>query len=132
MSTLEEELRGQLLTEPAIANLVGDRILPDITLAQLTAFPIVVYSRLNSGENYDLEGNAYMEIARIEYSCISDTYLGARQLLELLRTKALASRGTFNGIKIDAVFVADIREQAFSPITGSYQIDLDLEVHRIF
>lgn len=106
--------------------------MPDVALAQLTVFPIVVYSRLNSGEDYDLSGNPYKEIARIEYSCIDQSWVGARTLLEALRAKALATSGTFNGIKIDSIFVADIREQGFSKLTNCYQIDLDLEVHRIF
>ncbi len=125
-------MRTRLLADTAIAGLVVDRIMPDIALAELMAFPIIVYSRLNSGEEYDLEGNAYKEIARIEYSCIDKTWVGARQLLELVRTRALASRGLYNGINIAAVFVADIREQGYGKLTNSYQIDLDLEVHRIF
>jgi hypothetical protein len=132
VSTLEEELRTRLLADTAIAGLVVDRIMPDIALADLTTFPIIVYGRLNSQEEYDLEGNPYKESARIEYSCIDKTWVGARQLLELVRTKALASRGLYNGIMIAAVFVADVREKGYSKLTKSYQIDLDLEVHRIF
>ena len=125
-------MRTRFLADTAIAGLVVDRIMPDIALAELTAFPIIVYSRLNSGESYDLDANAYEEIARLEYSCLDKTWVGARQLLELVRTRALASRGLYNGIMISSVFVADIREQGYSKLTNAYQIDLDLEVHRIF
>lgn len=128
---LEEVMRTILLSDATVAGLLADRMMPDISLAELSTMPIVVYSRLNSGEEYDLEGNPFVEISRLEYSCLDKTYLGARQLLEAVRAKAIASRGTFSGIKIDSVFVADIRGQAFSKLTNCYQIDLDLEVHRI-
>lgn len=129
--TLEEALRAVLLSDATVAALVGDRIMPDIAIAQLTAFPNAVFSRLNAGEDYDLDGDAYREIARIEYSCIDVSWKGARGLLEAMRTKAIATRGVFNGITIASIFVADIREQGFSKLTNCYQIDLDLEVHRI-
>lgn len=106
--------------------------MPDVAIAQLTSFPLAVYSRLNSGEDYDLEGKPYREIARIEYSCIDQTWLGARQLLEAMRTRALNSAGLSNGIMLSAIFVADIRDQGFNNVTNTYQLDLDLEVHRIF
>lgn len=129
--TLEEVMRARLLANSSVASMVSDRIVPDVSIAQLGPSPILVYSRLNSGEDYDLEGNGYREIVRIEYSCIASNWKTARQLLELVRTAALSSRGTFSGITIASVFVADIREQGFNPLTNSYHIDLDLEVHRI-
>lgn len=129
MSTIEEELYTQLLTDATLSALIGNRILPDVAPGQIT-LPSVVYARQAAAESYLLEGPPYFAQVRIGYSCLAVNYLSAMRVLQALRAKALTVKGTFNGITIDSVFVADERDQGFNPITNSYQIDLDLEIYQ--
>lgn len=128
--SIEEVVREQLLLDTDVANLVGDRILPDVAPNNLVK-PSVLYQRLNHQENYDIEGVPYMQFPRIQYSCLGEGWKDSRRVLEAVRIAALKIRGTFDGVSIDSIFVVDERDQGVDDITRAYRWDLDLEVYRI-
>lgn len=127
--SIEEVLLEQLLLDSDVVNMVVDRILPDVAPNNLIK-PFVLYQRLNQLENSDIEGSTYLQVPRIQYSCYGDKWKDARRLLEVVRIAALKIRGTFDGVSIDSIFVADERDQGIDDITRSYRWDLDLEVYR--
>jgi hypothetical protein len=130
VSTVEEELRTRMLRDPEIVNLVSDRIFPEIAPGQLS-LPMAVYSRVESTEEYTLDGQPYLEKVRVQYSCLDTSWLGARKLVDAMRNRAVASRGLSNDIMIDSVYVVDVKDQGYNNDINSYQIDLDIEVYRI-
>lgn len=126
---IEEVLRTRLLLDADVQTMVADRIIPDVAPNKIVK-PCAIYQRLNHQENYDIEGNPYMQFPRIQYTCLADNWKQARQLLDVIRLAALKIRGTFDGVSIDSIFVADERDQGVDDIARAYRWDLDLEVYR--
>ncbi|GEM_PF-3278416 len=127
--TIEEVMRARLMADTDLGPLIGDRIAPDVAPGK-AQFPFLLYQRLSAQEEYDIEGAPFMEIARIQYSSLGETWIAARRLSDAVRSVALGVRGTFDGIVIDSVYVADQRDQGYDEIAGSYRWDLDLEIYR--
>jgi hypothetical protein len=129
ISTLGEELRAQLLADQNVTGLIVDRILPDVAPGQIV-LPCVVFDHLGSSEQYHLDGLPYVETARLVYSCMGKTWTEARRTLDAIRWKAINTRGFFNGVMIEQVSVADIRDKGYNNLTRAYEIDLELEIIR--
>lgn len=128
-SSIEEALRTKLLDNAAVAALVGDRIMPSPAQHQL-ATPFVTYQLISSPETGELDGTPDFATHRVQLACVADDWGMARRVLDAVRAVALDpnTRGTWNGIVVDSIFVVDKRDMGIDEDTGFFRHDLDLEI----
>ena len=88
--TIEQGLVAELLADTATAAIVGTRVHPG-SIPQGGKLPAIVYNRVSSLRENDLDGPADFVQVRMRVDCWENTYAG-------VKTLAAAVRAALNGV----------------------------------
>lgn len=97
-STAEAVLQRILVNVPAVSNLIGSRIYPNI-VPQKAPMPSVTYQQISGPRLHDMQGAVGMCKARYQINCWADSYLGAKELAWAVRL-TLDGYGSEGTIKV--------------------------------
>lgn len=111
---IEQVVVARLLSVPAVAAIVGDRVSP-IVLRQTTRDPVLVYQRIYGQRSYSLAAPVLAE-TQIQITCWAGDYATARTLADAVR-KALDAWAS----AVDEVEIALVNDGA-----DTYAEDYDM------
>jgi hypothetical protein len=107
--SLETAIFDYLSEDPGVAALVGDRIypvrIPPGTNAQPTPLPAISFQRISAGRTYTYDSFAETSAwvrARVQFSCWSNSALGAIEVGEAVLLALSGYNGTMSGKYIGA------------------------------
>lgn len=103
MSDVAEAVRAWMIEQSDVAELVADRIYPDI-LPQNPQYPSVVMTKLSVRHEHQLSDLAGLAHARVQFDCYATTRAVANQVAEAIRlTRITAVKGETEGVDIRGV-----------------------------
>lgn len=104
---IEQGLRNFLLSDQALATVVGERIFP-ITYPQEASLPAITYQLVSKVSEYSHDGGSGAKEAHYQISCFGKTYGEAKALAKTLRDALEplgAAPGSLGGIDVGGVFL---------------------------
>lgn len=122
MAEPEDGLRAWALADPTVAGLIGTRFYP-YQLPQTPTLPACTYFRVS----FRCLDEIRYPTVRVQVTCWSTTYAGARALAAAIRDAAGRKKGTSGGLDIKYCSVEnclDLRD----PTTGYYSVPVDFKV----
>lgn len=126
---MEAALINRLLATAGVTTLAGQRITPG-RRDQGGTLPAVVLHRIDGLPDYHLTGASGLVASRMQVDCWGATYGAAKKLARAVDAALSAARWTAGAIRIDAVLIADERDDNFDEGgTALYRTSLDLWVH---
>lgn len=128
--------QGNDLGDASVPSLVGPRIHP-VGDPQPVARPKLTYQRIDTDRSaasggLTNDGPTGMAIARIQWNCLADTLIEAKQLATAVRRSLNGLAGTLSGIQVGQVRIDSEREDPTSIDPGQerapQRISLDARV----
>lgn len=123
---LEWDLVTGAKNDNAIKAVIVDRI-SVVDAPQGTLFPCIVINRISTPREDSLDGPAGLANPRIQFSCIAENEVGARNLGDKVRQWLNGFRGTLGSSVIGGAQLVDERDSrdADPPL---YRTDLDFQI----
>ncbi len=104
---IAEALRWKILDNTTVAELVGDRLYPEYERQRNKVYPLLVYKVDNDGSLITNSGaNGYASCI-FEIAAVASAYATVDVLAAALVTALDGARGTWEGIKVQGVFLQD-------------------------
>ena len=107
--SIESGLYAHLTSDPDVSALVGDRIYP-LLVPQDATLPAIAYQRISTGRDETHTGPSGLSQARIQLTCIADSYDAAKAVADAVRSSLDGFSGTMGGINVGACFVTNDRD----------------------
>jgi len=128
---IEYAVRRQLLDDPTVAAIVGDRIYP-LTIPQGEPLPVITYSVVATDED-NQEGDAdTLARARVQLDCWATTYKQANDLARAVRLALPTTTGAIgsgtNRVEGVSIIPIETGRQLYEPDTGYYRVMLEFYV----
>ena len=98
---------GILSANSGVTDLVSTRIFPEIA-EQEAATPFVIYQLQNVYPDDTHDGPSKLDEVTFAVLCYSDTYNGAADLAEKVRTALDRTSGTFNTVVVESIQFNDV------------------------
>ena len=98
---------GILRANSGVTDLVSTRIFPEIA-EQEAATPFVIYQLQNVDPDDTHDGPSKLDEVTFDVLCYSDTYNGAADLAEKVRTALDRTSGTFNTVVVESIQFNDV------------------------
>jgi hypothetical protein len=112
-----------------VTALVAQRITPG-RRDQGGALPAIVLHRIDGQRDYHLTGASGLVASRMQVDCWAATYGDAKRAARAVDAVMSAARWTVGAVRIDAVLIADERDDTFDEDGNAlYRTSLDLMVH---
>lgn len=129
--TLEEAIRGALISDTAVAGIVGERIYAERAILK-TEMPCIVYSTPDSQPDeasYTLEGPA-MWRTRIVLSALGRTSAEAHAVADAIYSSLGPYQGqrTLGSVRIEALHFENLQDEERDPDSGNYRFDRTMEI----
>jgi len=117
--TFEADLKSHLQADASIAALVADRIHP-MLLADGSSLPALTYQTIAGEPQTDLSGaDGEMVRYRMQINVWASSYIGAKALAELVRTRLKTAASTFKAVpEISA-------QDTYEPATRRFGVYMD-------
>jgi hypothetical protein len=124
----ESAIRSALLADPAVAALVGARVVP-MKLPQKPELPAIVYQRISTpGDPPALDGAKVAPRIRVQLSLWAGTFDEARQLAAAVDARLNGYSGANgDGTSLRLVWLANLSDD-YEPETGLYRVIADYRV----
>jgi hypothetical protein len=106
---IESALRTRILGDAGISALIGTRIFP-LILPQATSFPALTYQRISGERMHSHDGPSGLAGPRIQIDTWATSYIGAKQLADLIRQRIDGFKGTVGSDEIEGIFMDTERE----------------------
>lgn len=106
---MENDLVGMLLSTPAVAQLVANRVWPNAR-PQGVPTPCVVVRKISGGRDYADDGEIGIAPARMQLDCSAATYTDAKRLARLVIAKLSNFVGVYGETDFRLVTLDDERE----------------------
>ena len=119
---IESILRSVLVTDPAVAALVGTRAY-QTALPREPTFPAITYQMVSRVQD-SLTGIVQ---ARVQYTCMAESWRGAADLADAVRCALHGYRGVRDGARIERIQYAGQHDD-HDETTGIYWIPVDMLV----
>lgn len=98
--------------------------------AQGGALPAIVLHLVDAPRDYHLKGPSGLIAARVQVDCWGDSFASAKHAARAVEAELSGERWTTNPVRIDAVLIADERDDTFDEGGDAlYRTSLDLMVH---
>lgn len=108
--TLEEGLYSHLVNDSGVAALVSTRVYP-LLVPQDTTLPAIAYQRISGPRDHTHSGASGLALARMQVSCLGNSYGQAKQVSEAVRAALDGLRGSLGAVSADAVFLDNERDE---------------------
>lgn len=126
---MEAAIINRLLASAGVTALVAQRITPG-RRDQGGALPAIVLHRIDGQRDYHLTGASGLVASRMQVDCWAATYGDAKRAARAVDAVMSAARWTAGAVRIDAVLIADERDDTFDEDGNAlYRTSLDLMVH---
>ena len=102
MSRTGNAIYSLLAADSTVGSICGDRIYPTIA-PQRTPNPCLVYTLVYSDPHDDKGGPSDLDVERWQLSAFANTYAGAQELTEAVRTLLERYSGTVSGVVIQSI-----------------------------
>lgn len=117
--SIESALKGVIQAIPDVAALVVDRIYP-VVAPQTTPAPFVTYRRVPGEALYTHSGESSTQKAHFQIAAVAETYEGALDLTQKIRTGLSGKRGLGDGsTMMNGIFFTD-PEDSWNQETGLF------------
>lgn len=113
---IESELFTVLSTDAGVIALAGARIFPMRRPPNTLTTPAIVYQRVSTAPDVHLQGDSGLDAVRVQCSCWSSTYAGAKAL-------SAAVRAAVNASALAAITEMEVDD--FDTSTEEYRVILD-------
>lgn len=107
--SIESGLYTHLTNDPDVSALVGDRIYP-LLVPQDASLPAIAYQRISTGREEAHTGPSGLCSARIQLTCIADSYESAKSVADAVRKSLDGFSGTMGTFEVGACFVVNDRD----------------------
>ena len=106
--SLESSLFTFITGDPAVGPLIGGTRMYPRKLPQSPQMPSVVYNRISSGQEYELEGDEVdVRPARFQFDCWDDGYAGALALAAAVRARLSGYSGVVGADMVQTILIED-------------------------
>lgn len=108
---IEQAFRTQAALTGGVTSLIGSapmRLSPNV-VPRAYALPAAAYSLISDVREHAMGADAGVRHARIQVTCLADTYLAARELADAFALAFSRWSGTSAGVVVQDVFVENIR-----------------------
>jgi hypothetical protein len=102
--TLEAAQHTYLMARPALAALIGTRLYP-LTVPQDITQPAIAYQRISTVRNLAHDGPLTVVTARIQYTCMANTYANLKAVTAALIAALNGYTGMMTPVRIDRTAV---------------------------
>ncbi len=119
---IESILRAILVTDPDVAAIIGSRAY-QMHLPREPTFPAVVYQMISRTQ----DAQTGIVRARIQYTCMAESWRGAADLADAVRCALHGYRGVRDGARIEDVRYAGQHDD-YDETTRIYWIPVDMIV----
>lgn len=116
---IESQLFTVLSTDAGVIALAGSRIFPMRRPQNMLTTPAIVYQRVATAPDVHLQGESGLDEVRVQCSCWSSTYAGAKAL-------AAAVRAAVNASNLVAITEMEVDDYDIS--TEEYRVILDFRI----
>jgi hypothetical protein len=123
---LEEGLYAHLSADATVAALVETRIYP-LGAPQDAAMPNLAYQRISGAPGLAHDGPSGLAEARIQITCMAETYAGAKALATAVRNRLHGWRGGWGQVPVGAAMIDSERDDYSQPFKASV-VRLDVVV----
>ena len=126
---VEKALTQVLLESDLLAELVGDRVFPQV-LPQFCDYPAIAYTVVDAVPINTLDGNAGLESVRVQFDVWASSYSDKAAVSREIRRALLAyeTGGTVAGFNIGAVLLETQRDEPYEHETKSFRTILDFMI----
>lgn len=98
--------------------------------AQGGALPVIVLHLVDGVPDYHSAGPSGLVESRVQADCYGKTYAEADAAATALKGVTTGARFVQGGVRFDAIFVADERDDTFDEAgTALYRVSVDLMIH---
>lgn len=119
---------GNQITLTNVLGLGNDiRFFPIVNRTQPPIYPYITYQLISKPREPIHQGKSGLAITRIQFTLWAKSYSAVSDLAVRLWTLFYGYKGTWSGIRIDAVFIENEVDD-YSPETQVYQRTLDLRI----
>lgn len=116
---IETQLFTVLSTNSAVSALVVARIFPIRRPPANLTLPAIVYQRVSTATDVNLQGDSGLDSVRIQCSCWASTYAGAKAL-------SAATRAAVNASALSSITEMEVDD--FDVATEEYRVILDFRI----
>lgn len=102
-------IKEMLLSDNALTAKIGDRLFP-VLAKENTSFPFVIYKRSGLIPAYTKDKYSVEDTVFIDVVTVSDKYVESLEIANIIRNALERKRGTFAGIKINDIRLANSDE----------------------
>jgi len=128
---MQEDLRGLLLAQPAIAALCGVRIYWG-KRPQGGALPAIVLHVVSNVSSYAFSGTIGLDITRVQANIFGESYADVEGVTRALKTSISGVRAAYGATVFEGIFFDGRRDRPIAGVSdagASFLISTDLLIH---
>lgn len=124
------DLRSFILAGPGVADLIGDRIYPNV-LPQGATYPAASMRMVSPGIDYLLTGESGWHQARVQLNVVATSSTQALQVASEIRARVSGHRGATGATAFDGIFVEGMSHTFDTEKSGERRpgVVIELRVH---
>ncbi|MFZ4773935.1 MAG: DUF3168 domain-containing protein [Terrimicrobiaceae bacterium] len=123
---LHEALVCLLLSDATVATLVGNRVYPNVA-PQTAPAPWIVYQRIDDNPIHSHGGRSYLSKTRMQLTMQGNSYEQLYRLVNAVKGRLDAYRGTINGLTVGSCFVENTLDD-YDPTALKPLVHMDVMV----
>lgn len=127
---MESALRNFIISDTAVAALVGSRMYPG-RLPQAATFPAITYSTVSVVRGHNMQGPEGMPFTRLQLDMWGESFSDARAVAEAVRLRLDGFAGDIGSppsVTIVGAFYETERTEGFEPEPDLYRISVDYQI----
>ncbi len=127
---MEKALIGFMLTDTALAALVGNRI-DWQKRPQGDALPSISLQRVSGGRDYSMQGATGLVQSRVQIDCWGETYVSTLDVARAVRDLLSGIRRNIGNLQLQGAFIDSERhdfEKEGNAAEGFHRISMDFQI----